>query len=89
MNPESIIKYICGDVDIAFGRIVRLEGVTKNKFNIDLRPETYRPNIFTTYLKNNGIQLFLSTSQYTNKNRVVDRVIRIIRDKIGENPKFI
>jgi hypothetical protein len=38
-------------------------------------------------LKENNIQLFLSPSKYTNKNRVVDRVIRTIRDKIGENPE--
>jgi hypothetical protein len=89
MNPEATIRHIRGDADSAFGRIVRFEDVEKKKFNVNLGPEIYRANIFTTYLKDNNIELFLSPSQYTNKNRVVDRVIRTIRDKIGENPNLI
>jgi hypothetical protein len=89
MNPEATIKHIRGDADSAFGRIVRFEDVENKKFNVNLGPETYRPNIFTSYLKDNNIELFLSPSQYTNKNRVIDRVIRTIRDKIGENPNLI
>jgi hypothetical protein len=88
MNPEQIIKHIRGDADSAFGKIVRFEDTQNKKYNIDLKPETYRPNVFTTYLKQNGIEQYLSPSKYTNKNRFVDRVIRIIRDKIGENPEL-
>jgi hypothetical protein len=39
-------------------------------------------------LKQYEIELFLSHSKYTNKNCIVDRVIRTIRDKIGENPEL-
>jgi hypothetical protein len=88
MNPEQTIKHIRGDADSAFGRIVRLDDVKNKKFNINLGPETYRPNVFTTYLKQNNIELYLAHSKFINKNRVVDRVIRTIRDKIGENPEL-
>jgi hypothetical protein len=88
MNPEQTITHIRGDSDSAFGRIIRFNDIKDKKFNINLRPKTYRPNVFTTYLKQHEIELFLSPSKYTNKNHVVDRVIRTIRDKIGENPEL-
>jgi hypothetical protein len=88
MNLEQTIKHIRGDADSAFGKIVRFEDTQNKKFNIDLGLEVYRPNVFTTYLKQNGIELYLAPSKCTNKNRVVDRVIRTIRDKIGKNPGF-
>jgi hypothetical protein len=88
MNPEQTIKHIRGDSDSTFGWIVRFDDVKGKKYNINLGPETYRPNVFTTYLKQNNIELYLSPSKYTNKNRVVYRVIRTIRDKIGENSEL-
>jgi hypothetical protein len=54
------------------------------------RPETirlgkmiYKRNTFLDYLASEGITLDLNSSPFLNKNRVVDRVIRTIRDKIG------
>jgi hypothetical protein len=35
------------------------------------------------YLESQGITLYLNSSPFLNKNRVVDRVIRTIRDKLG------
>jgi hypothetical protein len=43
----------------------------------------YKRNVFLDYLKSEGITLYLNSSPFLNKNRVVDRVIRTIRDKIG------
>jgi hypothetical protein len=34
------------------------------------------------YLKQNGIRYYFKKFKYTNRNRVVDRVIRTIRDII-------
>jgi hypothetical protein len=54
------------------------------------RPETtklgkmiYKRNTFLEYLKSESITLYLNPSPFLNKNRVVDRVIRTIRDKLG------
>jgi hypothetical protein len=88
MNPEQTIKHIRGDADSAFGKTITSNYHPSNKhFNINLGAASYKPNIFTSYLKDNEIQLYLNPSKYTNKNRVVDRVIRTIRDKIEENPE--
>jgi hypothetical protein len=43
----------------------------------------YKKNTFLDYLACEGITLYLNSSPFLNKNRVVDRVIRTIRDKIG------
>jgi hypothetical protein len=45
----------------------------------------YRYNVFTKYILDNRKSLFLSKSPFTNKNRVIDRAIRTIRDRLGEN----
>jgi hypothetical protein len=42
----------------------------------------YKRNTFLDYLESQGITLYLNSSPFLNKNRVVDRVIRTIRDKI-------
>jgi hypothetical protein len=39
--------------------------------------------VFQEYLKTHNIKHFFSGSKYTNKNRVVDRVIRTIKDGVG------
>jgi hypothetical protein len=88
MNPEQTIKHIRGNADSAFGKIVQEDGVSTNTFNIDLVPMRFRPNVFTTYLKEKKIELYIYPSKYTNKNRVIDCVIRTIRDKISENSEL-
>jgi hypothetical protein len=40
---------------------------------------------FVDFLKVNKINFYMTTSPYTNKNRIVDRVIRTIRDIVGED----
>jgi hypothetical protein len=51
MNPEQTIKHLRGDADTAFGKIVQEDWVTKNTYNIGLGSESFRPNMFTTFLK--------------------------------------
>jgi hypothetical protein len=53
------------------------------------RPQTvrlgvmfYKRNVFLDYLESEGITFYLNSSPFLNKNRIVDRVIRTIRDKI-------
>jgi hypothetical protein len=41
----------------------------------------YKRNTFLDYFASEGITLYLNSSPFLNKNRVVDRVIRTIRDK--------
>jgi hypothetical protein len=85
MNPEQTIKHIRGDANSAFGKIVQ-EDDTKDKIkNVCLGPAVCRPNLFTSFLAMAGIELYLQHSKFVNKNRVIDRVIRTIRDKVGEN----
>jgi hypothetical protein len=44
---------------------------------------TYKRNIFLDYLESKKITLYLNSSPFLNKNRVVNRVIRTTRDKLG------
>jgi hypothetical protein len=53
--------------------------------NVTLGPAVYRPNLFISFLAMARIELYLQPSKFINKNRVIDRVIRTIRDKVGEN----
>jgi hypothetical protein len=43
----------------------------------------YKRNSFFDYLNSQNITLCLNSSPFINKNRVVDRVIRTIRDRLG------
>jgi hypothetical protein len=43
----------------------------------------YKRSVFLNYLASEGITLYLNTSPFLNKNRVVGRVIRTLRDKLG------
>jgi hypothetical protein len=43
----------------------------------------YKRNSFLEYLESENIILYLNSSPLINKNRVVDRVIRTIRDMLG------
>lgn len=87
--PGSSIQHIRGDADSAFGKVVEDEGQTfpglHKDSDIVIGNMRFRNNIFTKHLYDVGIGLFLSRSPFTNKNRVIDRVIRTIRDRLGEN----
>jgi hypothetical protein len=50
---------------------------------IKLGVMTYKRNSFLDYLASEGITLYLNFSPFINKNRIVDRVIRTIRDRMG------
>jgi hypothetical protein len=43
----------------------------------------YKRNSFLDYLDSQKITLYLNSSPFINKNRVVSRVIRTIRDRLG------
>jgi hypothetical protein len=86
MNPEQSISHIRGDSDSAFAKIIVSKETPDKKGSINLGSGMYRPNSFVNFLKANNISLYLSPSKFINKNRVVDRVIRTIRDKLGEDP---
>jgi hypothetical protein len=44
---------------------------------------------FLQYLKDHDIKYFFSGSKFTNKNRVIDRAIRTIKDGVGENRELL
>jgi hypothetical protein len=46
-------------------------------------------NDLTTFLKESNIDLALYPSAYTNKNRVINKTIRTIRDMLGSEPEAI
>jgi hypothetical protein len=48
----------------------------------------YRRNSFLEYLSSEHISLYFNSSPFINKNRVVDRVIRTIRDKLSIREQF-
>jgi hypothetical protein len=50
---------------------------------IKLDKMIYKKNFFLDYLISENITLYLNSSPFLNKNRVVDRVVRTIRDKLG------
>jgi hypothetical protein len=80
LNPNLKINNICSDDDSKFGKMIEDND----------RPETvklgkiiYKRNVSLDYLEFENITLHLNPSPFLNNNRVVDRVIRTIRDKIG------
>jgi hypothetical protein len=93
LNKDMKIDNIRGDGDRKFGTIVddvdgsNIDIPQNNKIiklgNYDNM--NFTKNIFTEYLKDNNISMYLNPSKFANKNRVIDRVIRTIRDKIGED----
>jgi hypothetical protein len=93
LNKNMEINNIRGDGDKKFGSIVdssNLDGIDLPKNNKIIKlgefdTMNYTKNIFTEYLKQNNITMYLNPSKFTNKNRVIDRAIRTIRDKVGEN----
>jgi hypothetical protein len=96
-GEEHPIQYIRGDGDSAFGKIIDSPDPnddqhqrSKNKEpDIELGHRTYKSNIFTKTLKEKGIELYLSTAKYINKNRSVDRVIRTIRDMVADRKEVL
>jgi hypothetical protein len=93
LNRDMRIDNLRGDGDRKFGSIVDdVDGA-----NVDIPQNNkvirlgnydnmvFTKNIFTKYLKENNISMYLNPSKFTNKNRVIDRAIRTIRDKIGED----
>jgi hypothetical protein len=93
------IEHLRGDGDTRFGTLVaKFEDQTKGLWKVYkqgkqnrviLGEMTFVANTFTLFCKDSGITLFLNSSKFTNKNRVVDRVIRTIKDKIGENAALL
>jgi hypothetical protein len=93
-TPGATIQNIRGDADKTFGTIVQTEeeqlfdGLAEEHY-VELGHKIYVANPFTTWLRDAKIDLFLTSSPYTNKSRVVDRAIRTIRDRLGENPNAL
>jgi hypothetical protein len=50
---------------------------------IKLNVMTFKRNSFLDYLASKGITLYLNSSPFLNKNRIVDKIIRSIRDRMG------
>jgi hypothetical protein len=80
LGPNLKINNIRADGDRKFGKMIEDND----------RPETiefgkmiYKRNSFLEYLESENITLYLNSSPFLNKNRVIDLVIRTIRDKIG------
>jgi hypothetical protein len=101
MKPPQKITSIRGDAARVFGTItnvghdyrreIELQYLSRpvNKLPVNLGTYDYVFNVFSEFLYNNNIRLFLSSSPYTNKCRIADRVIRTIRDKVGENHELL
>jgi hypothetical protein len=56
---------------------------------VELGNQEFTANIFTRWLKSAGIEMFLDSSPFTNKVRVIDRAIRTIRDMVEENQSLL
>jgi hypothetical protein len=80
LNPNLKINNIRADGDSKFGRMI--EDNDRPEI-IRLGKMIYKRNIFLEYLPSENITLYLNSSPFLNKNRVVDRIIRTIRDKLG------
>jgi hypothetical protein len=93
------MKHIRSDADSAFGRcVLEIKSNTipveaamirkRRKDLIVLGEFIHTENEFTKYLRRLNIDLYLNPSKYTNKSRIVDRAIRTIRDKLGNQNLF-
>ena len=89
------INNIRADGDSKFGKMIGdtdwdklyLKDNSKNP-TIRLGDFDYQRNSFLEYLSSEHISLYLNSSPFINKNRVVDRVIRTIRDKLSIREQF-
>jgi hypothetical protein len=90
-NEVSTIHYIRGDADKTFGKIVASEDaiVAFTRNPVILGHKTYVRNIFTNWLDDNKIEMFLNSSDYVNKNRTIDRVCRTVRDIVGPDQDLL
>jgi hypothetical protein len=92
-GPKAKIKYLRADGAKGFASIPIPDEIYKiPSSGIDYRKPSIRVGInpfivsnLTQYLKSEGVALSTYSSPYTNKNRVIDRAIRTIRDRVGEN----
>jgi hypothetical protein len=80
LNPNLKINNIRADSDSKFGKMIEDNDRPET---VKLSKMIYKRNIFLDYVASEGISLYLNPSPFLNKNRVIDRVIRKIRDKIG------
>jgi hypothetical protein len=85
LRPDCKIDNIRGDADTKFAKMIT--EYTNNKIVL-LGEFVYNKNEFIDYLVFENITLYLNKSPFVNKNRVVDRAIRIIRDMLGMNENF-
>jgi hypothetical protein len=73
---DSLIDNIRVDGGQEFGRI---------GYDVPLGIHTFNQNELSSYLHPLGIKLCMFPSLFTNKNRIIDRAIRTIRDMLGED----
>jgi hypothetical protein len=98
-GEERKIKHIRSDAESGFGRkvleanpemgpeeLARFRNLANQ--GIRLGEFIYTANDLSRYLQSANIDLYLNPSKYTNKNRIVDRAIRTIRDKIVNQNLF-
>ena len=85
LSPEYKINNIRADGDSKFGKMMQENSRSET---VRLGDFTYKKNEFISYLDSENISLYLNTSPFVNKNRVVDRVIRTIRDKLDTREHF-
>jgi hypothetical protein len=72
-GPDSLIDNIRVDGGQEFGRIGS---------DVPLGIHTFNQNELSSYLHPLGIKLCIFPSLFTNKNRIIDRAIRTIRDML-------
>jgi hypothetical protein len=94
-SQKICIQYFRGEVERKFcTMIAKYEDQTRglwsqykkaNRNGVILGEMTFVANSFTLFCKDSGISLFLNSSTFINKSRVINRAIRTIRYKIGEN----
>ena len=80
LRPDLKINNIRADGDSKFGKMIE---DSSRITMVKLGDFMYKRNTFLDYLYSQKITLYLNSSPFINKNRVVDRVIRTIRDRLG------
>jgi hypothetical protein len=85
LRPDCKIDNIRADADTKFAKMIT--DYTDNR-TVLLGDFAYNKNEFVDYLASENITLYLNKSPFVNKNRVVDRGIRTIRDMLCINENF-
>jgi hypothetical protein len=94
LAADHKIKHIRGDGDSTFAYHVYLvepqliSNLDEPEY-VKLGQRIHKGNDLTRYLLANNIELYLFPSPYTNKNRIVDRVARTIRDMLLSDETFL